>query len=160
MTTPGNLTIAASGEQEILLTRHFDAPPNLVFDAYTKPELLRRWLGVRAGWVLAVCEVDLRVGGRYRWVWRNQAKGVDMGCGGTYLEIVAGEKLVCTERFDTPWYPGEARNTVHFEAAGTGTFLRTVLRYESRESRDLVLQSPMDRGLNESYQMLDTVLAG
>jgi len=66
-----NLEVAPRGEREIVMTRVFDAPRNLVFEAYTKPELVKRWLGVFGGWTLPVCEIDLRVGGSYRFVWRN-----------------------------------------------------------------------------------------
>ena len=92
------------------MTRVFDAPRSLVFDAWTKPELLKRWLGVRGGWSMVVCEVDLKVGGTYRFVWRGPDKA-EMGMGGVYREIVPPERLVATESFDDPWYPGEAFRT-------------------------------------------------
>lgn len=102
MKSAGNLKVAALSDREIVMTRVFDAPRNLVFDAYTKPELLKRWLGVFGGWTMAVCEVDLRVGGSYRWVWRG-ADGTNMGVRGIYREIVPPERLVNTEKFDEAW---------------------------------------------------------
>src|ERR1700738_5300868 len=97
------LQVSTPSDREIAMTRVFDAPRRLVFDAYTKPELLKRWLGVVGGWALDVCEVDLRVGGKYRWVWRG-ANGQEMGMGGVYREIVPGERIVSTELFDDAWY--------------------------------------------------------
>ncbi len=156
MTHP--LQIAAHGELEIVLTRVFDAPRHLVFDAWTKPELLQQWLGVRGGWTMPICEIDLRVGGNYRWVWRN-ADGAEMGVGGEYREIVVPERLVSTERYDDAWYPGEALNTLVLEASGDQTISKLAVRYESLEARDLVLASPMESGVGESYEVLDGLLS-
>lgn len=152
------LSVSARGEREVMMTRGFAAPRDLVFDALTKPELLRRWLGVRGGWTFPVCEVDLRVGGRYRYVWRS-ADGVDMGMGGVFREIVRPERIVATERFDEAWYPGEARVTWLLEERDGGTVLTGVIHYESTAARDAVLASPMESGVAESYAMLDAVLA-
>src|SRR5688500_5564859 len=99
MTRTLGTQIAARGDTEIVITREFDARRTLVYEAYTKPELLKRWLGVRNGWTLETCELDLVVGGRYRYVWRS-AKGKLMGMGGIYKEIVPNERIVTTERFD------------------------------------------------------------
>src|ERR1700694_1061831 len=81
MKNSGALKVTAQSDREIVMTRVFDAPRNLVFDAYTKPELLKRWLGVFGGWSMPVCEVDLRVGGSYRWGWGGE-DGRKMGGGG------------------------------------------------------------------------------
>jgi uncharacterized protein YndB with AHSA1/START domain len=154
----GKLQITVPSERELAMTRVFDAPRSLVFDAWTKPELLKRWLGVRGGWTFAVCEVDLKVGGAYRFVWRGP-DGREMGMGGVYREIVRPERLVATEKFDDPWYEGEALDTTTFvEREGKTTATTTVL-YASREVRDAVLKSPMERGVAESYDKLAEVLA-
>src|SRR6266567_3677248 len=105
------LQLTAPGEREIVMTRVFDAPRKLVFDAFAKPELLRRWLLGPPGWSMPVCEIDLRVGGAYRYVWRRDKDGTEMGMGGVYREIVAPERVVATEKFDQSWYPGEAVGT-------------------------------------------------
>lgn len=152
------LTIAAKGDRELTMTRAFDAPRRLVFEAYTTPELLKRWLGVFGGWELAVCEIDLRVGGRYRWVWRK-GREIEMGVSGVYREIVAPERLVATETFDDAWYPGEALGTTEFVEQGGQTILINTMLYESRAARDAVLQSPMESGIAASYGQLDAVLA-
>jgi uncharacterized protein YndB with AHSA1/START domain len=154
----GNLTIEPRGDREIVMTRVFDAPRNLVFDAHTKPELLKRWLGVFGGWTLPVCEVDLRVGGTYRWVWRG-ADGKEMGVRGVYREVVPPERIVHTEKFDEAWYPGESLITTVLTEQGGKTTLTVTMRYESREARDAVLKSPMEGGLAQSYDKLAELLA-
>jgi uncharacterized protein YndB with AHSA1/START domain len=151
------LKVTAAGDREIVMTRAFDAPRDLVFDAYTRPDLLKRWLGVQGGWSLAVCEIDLRVGGAYRYVWRHPDHG-EMGMGGVYREVVPPERLVCTEKFDQPWYPGEAVGTVALAEQGGKTTLTHTMLYESREARDAVLKSPMEQGVAASYDRLEEVL--
>lgn len=158
MTETGTLQIATPSEREIVMSRAFDAPRNLVFDAWTKPELLERWLGVRGGWSMVVCEVDLRVGGAYRFVWRGP-DGAEMGMGGVYREIVSPERLVATEAFDDPWYSGEALDTTVLAEEGSKTTATTTVLYESEEIRDAVLESGMARGVAESYDMLAEYLA-
>src|SRR5437762_11957406 len=97
------------------MTRVFDAPRRLVFDAWTKPELLRRWLGVRAGWTMVVCEVDLKVGGAYGYVWRGPAG--DMGMGGVFREAARPEGNARTEVFDDPWFAGRSVDTLCMAAS-------------------------------------------
>jgi uncharacterized protein YndB with AHSA1/START domain len=152
------MTVTTPSDREIALTRVFDAPRHLVFAAYTRPELLQRWLGVVAGWSWAVCEIDLRVGGAYRWVWRGP-DGAEMGMGGVYREIVPPERIVATEKFDQSWYPGEAVTTVTLvERAGRTTLTLTVC-YESRAARDAVLASPMEQGVAAGFDNLAALLA-
>jgi uncharacterized protein YndB with AHSA1/START domain len=154
----GRLQVTTPSDREIAMSRVFDAPAGMVFDAWTKPELLTRWLGVRGGWTFAVCQVDLRVGGAYRFVWRGP-NGAEMGMGGVYREVVRPERLVATEKFDDPWYDGEALDTTTFVERDGKTTATTTVLYASREVRDAVLQSPMERGVAESYDKLDEVLA-
>src|SRR5712664_4747460 len=130
MTNPGTskvkLQITTPSDREIAMTRVFDAPRRLVFDAFTKPELVKQWLLGPPGWTMPVCEIDLRVGGAYRYVWRH-ASGKEMGMGGIYREIVPQERLVCTELFDEAWYPGEALTTTTLaEKDGRTTVTRTM----------------------------------
>jgi uncharacterized protein YndB with AHSA1/START domain len=153
----GKLQITTPSDREIAMTRAFDAPRSMVFDAWTRPELLKRWLGVRGGWTFAVCEVDLKVGGKYRYVWRGP-DGKEMGMGGVFREIVRPERLVATEKFDDPWYEGEALDTTTFVEKGGKTTATTTVRYASKAVRDTVLKSPMERGVAESYDKLDEVL--
>jgi len=148
--------VTTPSDREIAMTRVFDAPRRLVFDAWTKPELLRRWLGVRAGWTMVVCEVDLKVGGAYRYVWRGPAG--DMGMGGVFREVVRPERIVSTEVFDDPWYAGEAVDTLVMVETGGKTTVTTTVRYVSQQVRDAVLASGMSRGVAESYDVLAEVL--
>ena len=155
----GNLKLTTAGDRELVMTRVFDAPRRLVYDAHTKAELVRQWLLGPPGWTMPVCEMDVRVGGKYRWVWRKDSDGSQMGMGGVYREVVAPERLITTERFDEAWYPGESLNTLVLVEKGGRTTLTQTLRYESREARDAVLKSGMESGVVASYDRLDAVLA-
>jgi uncharacterized protein YndB with AHSA1/START domain len=152
-----DLQLVARGEREIVITRVFNAPRELVFEAYTKPELLRRWLLGPDGWTMPVCDIDLRVGGAYRFVWRN-AEGREMGMGGVYREIVRPERIVWTELFDQDWTGGEAISTVTLQEHAGKTTMTNVALYVSREARDNVLKSGMERGVKVSYERLDDIL--
>lgn len=158
MTHTGTLQVTTPTEREIVMTRVFDAPRRLVFDALTKPELVRRWLLGPPGWSMPVCDIDLRVGGTYRYVWRNE-HGTEMGMGGVFREIVPPERLVATEAFDESWYPGEALDTTVLVEQGGRTTLTLTVLYESREARDAVIQSDMERGVKASYDRLAGLLA-
>jgi uncharacterized protein YndB with AHSA1/START domain len=156
MSGTGALTVTTPTDREVVLTRAFDAPRRLVFDALTKPELLRRWFGAR-GWNLVVCEVDLRVGGTWRFVSRGPG-GAELGHGGVYREIQPPDRLVYSELFDDQSYPGESLIThVPVEHDGNTTLTSTVL-YASREARDIVLAYPMERGVAEAYDRLAELL--
>lgn len=153
----GGLKIEASGDTEIRMTRTFAAPLNLVFDAWTKPALLKRWLYGPEGWSLTTATVDLRVGGKYRFVTTHK-DGRTMGWGGVYREVAAPSRLVATERFDQPWYPGDATNTIDLtERAGRTTMVST-MTYATREARDMVLASPMEQGLRPGFDRMDAMV--
>jgi uncharacterized protein YndB with AHSA1/START domain len=157
MTNTGSLKVTTRSDREIVLTRDFDAPRRLVFDAWTKPALLMRWFGAR-GWNLVVCEVDLRVGGTWRFVSRGPG-GTTMGHGGVYREVVPPDRLVYTEVYDDQSYAGESLITQAFvEQDGRTTVTSTVL-YPSREALDIVTRYPMERGVTESYNRLAELLA-
>jgi uncharacterized protein YndB with AHSA1/START domain len=158
MTAPEALKLTTRGDREIVMTRSFDAPRTLVFDAHTRPELVRRWLLGPPGWTMPVCEIDLKVGGAFRFVWRN-VKGEEMGMGGVYREVVRPERLVNTERFDVAWYPGEGLSTLVLVEKGGKTTLTNTVQYESKDARDGVLASGMERGVAASYDRLADMLA-
>ena len=158
MKNPGKLQITTPSDRELAMIRTFDAPRSLVWDAWTKPELIKQWLGVRGGWTFAVCEVDLKVGGKYRYVWRGPT-GTEMGMGGVFREVAKPERLVATEKFDESWYEGDAMDTTTFVERDGKTTVTTTVRYASKAVRDAVLKSPMDKGVAESYDKLDEVLA-
>jgi uncharacterized protein YndB with AHSA1/START domain len=155
MKNTGTLKVTTPTDREIVMTRVFDAPRQMVFDAFSKPELLKRWFGPR-GWSLVVCEVDFKVGGGFRFVLRGP-DGRDMGMRGVYREIAPPERSVHMESFDD--YPGESQVTAVFtEHEGTTTLTATVL-YPSKEVRDIVIQSGMEHGAAESYDKLAELLA-
>ncbi|HKI03454.1 MAG TPA: SRPBCC family protein [Thermoanaerobaculia bacterium] len=158
MKTAETLEVTTPTEREIVMTRSFDAPRRLVFDAWTKPELVKRWLLGPPGWTMPVCEIDLKVGGRYRYVWRNQ-EGTEMGLGGVHLEIEAPERIVSTQLFDEDWTGGETVVTlVLTERDGKTTVTETVL-YSSREVRDAALKTGMADGVGTSFDRLEALLA-
>jgi uncharacterized protein YndB with AHSA1/START domain len=150
------LTMATPGDRDIVLTREFDAPRRLVFDAWTKPELLTRWFGAR-GWNLISCEVDLRVGGAWRFVSRGP-DGLEMGQSGVYQLVQPPERLVFTEVFDDQSYAGECLITHEFAEHDAKTTLTSTIRYATKEGRDIVLGYPMARGVAESFDRLTEIL--
>jgi uncharacterized protein YndB with AHSA1/START domain len=155
----GTLKVTTPSDRQIEMTRVFDAPRPLVWDAYTKPDLVRQWLLGPPGWSMPVCDIDLRVGGKYRYVWRNDSDGTEMGMGGVYREIRAPERLVTTERFDQSWYPGEGVGTLVLLEQGARTTLTLTMLYESREAREAVLKSGMEQGVAASYDRLAVLVA-
>lgn len=156
--TSSTLKVTTPTDREITMTRVFDAPRSLVFEALTKPALLKRWFGDPRGWALAVCEIDLRVGGAYRYVWRGE-RG-EMGLSGIYKEITPPERIVATEAFDQGWYPGNnAVVTQTLTEAGGKTTLTLTVMYESKEARDAVLKTPMASGIGAAYDRLAEFLA-
>src|SRR6266403_2441685 len=162
MTNPGTskvtLQVTTPSDREIAMTRVFNAPRHLVFDAFTKPELVKQWLLGPPRWSMPVCEIDLKVGGSYRYVWRKP--GVpDMGMGGVYREVVAPERVVATEKFDQAWYQGEAVGTLVLTEQGGKTTVTQTMLYESPETRDTVLKSGMEKGVAASYDRLAELLA-
>ena len=136
----------------------FDAPRPLVWDCWTKPELLTRWLTGPPGWTMIVCEVDLRVGGAYRYGWRWDEDGSEMGMGGVHREVVAPERIVNTQLFDEDWTDGEAIGTLTLtEADGKTTSVNTIL-YASKEARDMAIQTGMKDGMEAGLVKMDEVL--
>jgi uncharacterized protein YndB with AHSA1/START domain len=153
-----HLTFTAQGERELVVTRVFDAPRRLVFECWSKPEFVKRWLTGPPGWTMPVCEIDLRAGGAYRFRWRK-ADGSQMGMSGVYLEVKAPERTLATEKFDEAWYPGEALVTnILTDEGGKTTSTLTVL-YPTREGRDIALKSGMEKGMAAGCARLDAVLA-
>lgn len=150
------LKVTTPTDCEIVMTRVFDAPRHLVFEAHSKPELLKRWLLGPPGWEMVVCQVANKVGDRYRYEWRN-ADGRQFGNGGVCRELVPAERVVCTESMDGQ--PGEALVTTTFVEQNGKTTLTLTILFESREIRDIALKSGMERGVAASYDRLDDVLA-
>jgi uncharacterized protein YndB with AHSA1/START domain len=153
----GRLIVTTPTDREIVMTRVFAAPRKLVFDAWTKPELVRRWLLGPPGWTMPVCEIDLRVGGAYRFEWLGQ-DGTVMGMGGLYREIVIPERIVNTQLFDQDWTGGETLGTLLLTEQGGKTTLTNKVMYASREARDAALRTRMAEGVEAGYARLDELL--
>ena len=145
-------------DREVLITRDFNAPRDLVFACWTQPPLVRRWLTGPDGWEFTTCEIDLKVGGRYRFVWKN-LDGVSMGMGGTYTEIAPADRLVSTELFDEDWTGGETVSTVDFVEEGGKTRTLNRVIYSSKEARDGALKTGMAEGMEAGYRRLDQMFA-
>lgn len=154
---PAPLTVSTPSDREIAVTRDFDAPRELVFLCYSRPELVRRWLGP-PDWSMSTCEIDFRVGGRWRFVLRSP-DGFEMGSGGVYREIDDAVRIVNTETYDMDWTGGEAIVTVAFEPGPDGgTRTTTIVLYASQEARDGALATPMAEGMEVSFTRLDQLL--
>jgi uncharacterized protein YndB with AHSA1/START domain len=153
------LDITVPTDREIRITRSFDAPRDLVWDCHTKPALVRRWLLGPPGWEMPVCEIDLRVGGKYRYEWVDKGRGKKMGMGGVFTEVVKPEKIASKEKFDDDWTGGETlAHQVFTEKSGKTTLVMTVL-YASKEARDGAAATGMTDGMEMGYARLDEVLA-
>lgn len=155
MKNTGTLQVSTPSNTEVALTRKFDAPRELVYRAFTEPELLKRWFGPR-GWSLETCDVDLRVGGGFRFMLRGP-EGRKMGMRGEYLELNPPSGSVHKESFDD--YPGESIVTAVFSEKDGVTTMVATIRYPSKEVRDIVIKSGMEHGAAESYDKLAEMLA-
>lgn len=158
MKNSGTLKVTTPSDREVAMTRVFDAPRHLVFEAWTKPELMKRWLYGPDDWPLTLCEVDLRVGGKARFEWRH-TEGQEMGMTGVFREITPPERLVFSEIWDDDWTGGKALNTLAFTEHESKTTLTQTVRYSSRASRDGALKTGMEHGVAVSYDRLAELLA-
>ncbi|MGA3189359.1 MAG: SRPBCC family protein [Bryobacteraceae bacterium] len=149
------VTMMLPTEREILITRAFDAPRSLVFEAYTNPEHLPHWLLGPPGWTMTVCEIDLRPGGAWHWVWRH-TDGQEMEMRGIYKEVAPPERIVSTESWGGDW--PETTNTVTFTEEDGQTTISITILYPSQEARDAALKTGMKEGLSMSYDRLSAHL--
>lgn len=152
------LKVSMPSDREVVTERAFHAPRTLVFDAHTKPDLVKRWLLGPPGWSMPVCELDLRVGGKLRYVWQNDADGTSFGMTGVYKEIVAPERIVHTEFFSDNWTGGEALITTVFAEKADKTTVTITMLFASKEARDGAVATGMTDGMESSYRMLEDVL--
>ena len=158
MTHSGSAVVTLPTDTQILITRAFDAPAHLVWRAYTEPELVRRWWSGKRGEVTSV-EIDLRVGGRWRYVMVAN-EGFEVAFHGEYREIVPDERLVSTELYEGAPDVTEDDATVNtatlVEADGRTT-LSTLVECHSQEIRDLIIDSGMEGGMQEAMDRLEEV---
>lgn len=151
-------------DTEVLVKRSFDAPAKLVWRAYVEPELMRRWCGSTPGWSMPVCEMDMRVGGEYRWRWRSDEDGQEFGFTGEVLEVVPDAKIVHTQVFD-PGNMGVSMGgepsiiTVTFDEVDGITNVATSIKFASQADRDEALATGMTEGMEMNYKRLDEVLS-
>jgi uncharacterized protein YndB with AHSA1/START domain len=157
MTKTAPLQVTTPSDREVVITRVFDAPRGMLFDAHTKPALVQRWLLGPPGWTMPVCEIDLRVGGTYRYVWQHAA-GQSMGMGGAFKEIVRPSRIVVTQLFDEDWTGGETLVITEFVEQQGKTTLTTTVRYASRAARDGALKTGMTKGMEAGYERLEALL--
>ena len=161
---PKPVDVTLPSDREVRVVRSFNAPRKLVWDAHTKPELAQKWLGA-PGWTMPVCEMDVRVGGSYRWRWRSQEDNKEFGFFGEFREVDAPNRMVYAESYDPgdagfPMPSGEpAIITAEFKEAGGVTTLTTTMLFPSKEARDGAVSTGMTDGMEMSYQRLDDVIA-
>jgi uncharacterized protein YndB with AHSA1/START domain len=154
MAAPSNVgaaTYSTPSDREIEVTRVFDAPRRLVFEAWTRPEHVPQWMLGPPGWTMPVCEIDLRPGGAWHFVWRR-SDGTEMEMRGQYKEIVPPERLVSTESWGGPW--PETLNTVILTEENRKTTMTLTILYPSKEARDAALQTGMKDGMSVSFDRL------
>ena len=156
--------VTLPSDQEVKVTRAFKASRALVYRTYSEPALVRRWMLGPPGWTMPVCEMDLRVGGAYRWRWRSDDGDKEFGFHGVFREIEAGKKFVHTQTFDPgnlgqESQGGEAIVTLTFAEANGVTTVTTVIDFGSKEVRDATLATGMTDGMELSYQGLERLFA-
>lgn len=162
-TTTEKTQVTLPSDREVKVTRSFKAPRALVYRAYTEAALVHRWLTGYPGWSMPVCEMDVRVGGQYRWRWRSDEDGKEFGFFGTFREVTAPSKLVYTETYDAGTvdytYPeNETLVTVTFAEENGITTVDTLIGYGSKEARDAAVASGMTEGMDFNFQNLDRLL--
>ena len=153
----GATTFTTPSDREIAATRVFDAPRRLVYEAHTNPKHLPNWMLGPEGWTMPVCEIDLRPGGAWHFVWRK-ADGSEMAMRGTYKEVVPPEKVVTTESWGGDW--PETINTLTLTEKDGKTILTSTILYPSKEARDAALKTGMKQGMNVSFDRLAAYLQG
>jgi uncharacterized protein YndB with AHSA1/START domain len=147
----GETTFTTPSDREVAMSRVFDAPRSLVWEAWTSPEHMPHWLLGPEGWTMPVCEIDLRPGGEFRFGWRK-GDGEEMEIRGAYREVAPPERLVSTESWGGDW-PETINTLVLSEEDGKTTMIQTVL-YPSREARDAALETGMKDGASVSFERL------
>jgi uncharacterized protein YndB with AHSA1/START domain len=155
-------TVTLPNDLDVVVVRAFNAPRTLVFDAWTKPAFIQRWMLGPPGWTMPVCEMDVRPGGKFKWRWRSEESGAEFGFTGEFREVVRPSRIVHLERYepgDVGGEMGEALVTSELtEKSGVTTQTMTI-HYESKAVRDAALKTGMTDGMEMSFQKLDEVLA-
>ena len=155
MASSGTATVTLPTDTQILITREFDAPKELVYEAYTKPEHVKRWWAGQRGEV-TVAEIDLRVGGRYRYALIANG-GQEVAFNGEFREIVPNERIVNTEAYEGAPGVDPSLNTIAFTEEDGRTTLTMLCDYGSKEVRDMVIESGMEGGMQEGMDLLEQI---
>ncbi|SFZ85815.1 Uncharacterized conserved protein YndB, AHSA1/START domain [Devosia enhydra] len=153
------LTATPDGDRAIIIRRSFNAPPQLIYDCWTVPALLRRWLLGPPGWTMPVCTVDARIGGTYRYEWRKEESGATMGLTGTFTALERPYRLASSELFDEDWTGGPALVEIALEPVAGGTEMIQTITYASGKAREGALFSGMTEGMEAGFQRLDAIAA-
>jgi uncharacterized protein YndB with AHSA1/START domain len=162
---PKPVEVTLPSDREVRVVRTFNAPRKLVWDAHTKPELVQKWMGGMPGWTMTVCEMDVRVGGAYRWRWRNEEEKKEMGFFGEFREVDPPGRMVHLESYDPGTLGGAmpagepATITTEFKESSGVTTLTTTMLFSSKEARDGAVSTGMTDGMELSYQNLDEMVA-
>jgi uncharacterized protein YndB with AHSA1/START domain len=151
----GVTTYATPSDREIVVTRVVEAPRRVVFEAFTNPKHVPNWLTGPEGWTMPVCQIDLRPGGTWRYVYRKD-DGSEMTMQGSYREVVPPARLVSTESWGPEW--PETVNTMVLTEAGGLTTITITVSYPSKEARDAALETGMKDGMDQSFARLDTLM--
>ena len=166
MRTLEKAKVSLPSDTEVRVTLDFAAPRQLVWDADTKPELVRRWMLGPPGWSMPVCEMDVRPGGKYRWRWRSEHKGKEFGFFGEFREVDAPARMIHEENYD-PGDIGVAMDTSNpaiirtsFSEKADVTSLEMVMKFASKEIRDAAVSTGMTDGMEMGYERLDMLLGG
>jgi uncharacterized protein YndB with AHSA1/START domain len=167
MPKPAEVTLPS--DREVRVTRTFNAPRQLVWDAHTKPELVRKWQTGYEGWDMPVCDMDVRVGGKYRWQWKSREDGKQFGFFGKYIEVNAPSKITHEEYFDPGDVSGDITGampvgdpcvvSLDLSEKNGVTTLVCRMTYASKEARDAAVSTGMTDGMEYSYSRLDDLLA-
>jgi uncharacterized protein YndB with AHSA1/START domain len=155
--------VSLPSDHEVMVTRDFNARRELVYEAYTNPKLVQRWLLGPPGWTMPVCEMDVRAGGKYRWRWRSDEDGKEFGFHGEFQEVSPPEKIVQIEYYDPGDVGGDmgdgALITVTFTEKNGVTTMTSRMDFKTKAARDSAMSTGMTDGMEQSYQLLDRVLA-
>jgi uncharacterized protein YndB with AHSA1/START domain len=154
MASSASATVTLPADDQILITREFDAPKELVWRAYTEPELVRKWWHANRG-EMTVCDIDLRVGGGWRYVMVTP-DGVEVAFHGEYREVVSHERIVSTEVYEAV-PDAEAVDTIEFTEAGGRTTITLLVQHQRKEHRDMHVESGMEDGLQDALDLLEQV---
>jgi uncharacterized protein YndB with AHSA1/START domain len=152
MSDAGKMTVTTPSDREVVVTRVFNAPRSLVFEAWTNPKYVPQWMLGPEGWIMPICEIDLRPGGAWHFVWR-QTSGTEMEMRGVYREIAPPERLVTTESWGADW-PETVNTVVLREENGKTTMTLTIL-YPSKEARENALKAGMKEGMEMTFDRLE-----